>query len=100
MWPFKREPELKAGAIARLIELEERQAKLEKKLSQVELEWSEWFDKFRLMYARLTKRIRDAQGEPEPETSREDAPGRTIGAAPDTYHHPRGTAELARRFRS
>lgn len=73
------EPELTPAMKARLDELEERCRLQEKGLKALELDWQEWFDKFRLLYARLSKRMRDAakDAETDPE-SPQDAPGRTI----------------------
>jgi len=66
------EPELSRALIKRLEELDERQRLQEKGLKSLELDWQEWFDKFRLLYARLSKRLRDAaQSDAQ---SREDAP--------------------------
>lgn len=87
MWPFghtkafpadEREPVLSAAMKARLDELEENNRKLEKALRALELDWSEWFNKFRLLYARLTKRIRD-----EEKNLAQDAPGATNGERSD-----------------
>lgn len=75
--------ELKPELLSRLDRIEERLAQQEKGLKTLELDWQEWFDKFRLLYARLTKRVRDAINatpEVEHEKSREDAPGPTISS--------------------
>jgi hypothetical protein len=84
----KAEPELSAELKARLLEIEERQRLQEKGLKLLEMEWQEWFDKFRLMYARLSKRIKDAaQANGDGPESPEDAPratkDRLVG-----YGHP------------
>lgn len=89
-WPWQvhtpplAEPELSPALKRRLDELEETNRRLaanlvlqEKGLKALELDWQEWFDKFRLMYARLSKRIKDA-AEATPETH-QDAPGDTNG---------------------
>lgn len=54
------EPRLSRDLIERLERIDERQRMQEKGLKSLELEWQEWFDKFRLMYARLSKRIKEA----------------------------------------
>lgn len=81
------EPKLSPTLVARLAELDERQRLQEKGLKSLELEWQEWFDKFRLMYARLSKRIRDAaavdESNPDAPQSPQDAPQST---------NPRGVA--------
>lgn len=58
--------------------LSERVADLEKRMDSVEMEWSEWFDKFRRLYARLAKRQEreektDADGPGRPQEARTDA---------------------------
>lgn len=67
------------GLLKRLIEIEARQVTLERSVKTIDAEWSEWFDKFRHMYARLAKRIKDADSATE---SREDAPRPTIDPVP------------------
>lgn len=59
----------------KLAELERRLTYLEDKYKAVDVEWSEWFEKYRRLYARLAKRESDAKkrdGEPLPES---DTPG-------------------------
>ena len=98
MWPFgphapMQEPELSPEMKKRLDELGDRTAAVEKGLKGLVLDWDEWFDKFRLMYARLSKRIRDSQAqaaETEAEETRQDAPGRTIAPPPSPGYHPPG----------
>lgn len=66
----RREPELHPDLIKRLDALEDANRRTEKAMKALELDWGEWFDKFRLLYARLSKRIRDATPpaeEPAPE---------------------------------
>lgn len=84
-----KEPELSPDLVRRLIELDERQKAQERQLKALDMEWSEWYEKFRLMYARLAKRIKDAAdvvGDgPE---SNHDAPGPTIDPPPSPgYGH-------------
>ena len=52
MWPFppKTAPPTDAGLTARL-------EKLERQVEALDLEWSEWFDKYRRLYARIAKRV-------------------------------------------
>lgn len=58
MWPFTgRKPKPDQGP--QLSDLERRVAKLEGRWDEIEIEWSEWFDKFRRLYARLAKRVHD-----------------------------------------
>jgi len=56
-------------------------AKLNKRLDAIEMEWMEWFDKFRRLYARLAKRQEREAAEEENKSS-EDAPGREIDIQP------------------
>lgn len=95
----------RADLVARLLDLEERTTRLERAVKGIDTDWSEWFDKFRRLYARIAKRQeRDEDGA----QSTEDAPETTIGQE----RHPRllprvqapaeaveGTAHLSRRFR-
>lgn len=68
------EPRLSPEFKRRLDALEESNRRVEKALSALELDWSEWFNKFRLLYARLTKRVQD-----EEKRSLDDAPRSTNG---------------------
>lgn len=78
-----REPELSPELRKRLLAIEEKQLQLEKEQRGLELDWSEWFNKFRLLYARLTKRIND-----EEKKSLEEAPQPTNGDRPHVgYGH-------------
>ena len=75
MWPFTRsspEPEPDLDVLARL-------DALEKRIETIDVEWSEWFDKFRRLYARLAKRVHD--DEKRPEAPENPSNGRS-GAAP------------------
>ncbi len=68
---------------ARLDALEERCRLQEKGLKALELDWQEWYDKFRLLFARLSKRITEAaKAEGNGAESHEDAPGPTITREP------------------
>lgn len=81
------EPQLSPELRKRLDELEEQNRKTERQLSRLELDWSEWFNKFRLLYARLTKRVKD-----EEEKAAEDAPRSTNGdraSLPYPENYPR-----------
>jgi hypothetical protein len=72
------EPRLSRELIQRLEKLDENQRLQEKGLKSLELEWQEWFDKFRLMYARLSKRIKEAADvNPDTPQSSQDAPQST-----------------------
>jgi len=94
MWPFDRKPtELLPEALPpgrdladiakRLDEFARRADKLEATVKQVDTEWSEWFDKFRRLYARIAKRQeRDEESEAADKTPRQDDPGRAIDIQP------------------
>jgi len=72
------EPELSPALKRRLDELDERNRLQEKGLKALELDWQEWYDKFRLLFMRLSKRITDAaKAEENGSQSREDAPRTT-----------------------
>lgn len=89
------------GLLKRLIEIEARQVTLERAVKTIDAEWSEWFDKFRHMYARLAKRIKDAsQAEGDgtgSQESHQDAPGRAIEPIPSPGYHPSPRASVAGR---
>ena len=79
MWPFT--PKTAATTDARLIE---RLEILERQVRTIDQEWSEWYDKYRRLYARIAKRVeRDADSDPP---ARQDAPGATKRAAVDGQH--------------
>lgn len=72
----------------------DRQAKLEadldklsRKVSALEMDWNEWYDKFRRLYARIAKR-QSREEELEAETSRQDDPGRTNGTLQVSQYPP------------
>lgn len=77
------EPELSPDMRQRLDALHERQDRFERIVKELRLEWDEMYDKFRLLFARLSKRIKDATALVEPDEngqqSRQDAPGSTNG---------------------
>lgn len=54
-WPFRRS-EQDFDAQARI-------EALERKIKSLEVEWDEWYDKYRRLYARLSKRV-ERDGEP------------------------------------
>jgi hypothetical protein len=87
MWPFssaRRKPEP-----TRLeLDLGERMEKLERSIRDVRLDWDDMYEKFRLLYARAAKRIRESARLTEEET-REDAPGPTISKG-SPLDHPLG----------
>jgi hypothetical protein len=84
MWPFTR-----TTAAATDERLEKRLEEIERKLRTIDQEWSEWYDKYRRLYARIAKRVeRDSDDAPQ---SRQDAPGATKRAevVPDHLPLPR-----------
>lgn len=44
--------------------LEDRLARIERRLDTIDVEWSGWFDKFRRLYARIAKRV-ERQDDPD-----------------------------------
>jgi hypothetical protein len=73
MWPFSRRQRLSSDE-------RERLESLERRLKVIEADWDEWYDKFRRLYARLSKRVERGEGN-EPESPAEP---RTNGPAPHT----------------
>jgi hypothetical protein len=55
MWPFTRRKRERAVDPS----LYERLDDLEKRVNAIDVEWSEWYDKYRRLYARLAKRVHD-----------------------------------------
>src|SRR5438876_9692451 len=56
-------------SLKRIEELEERCDELEKRAKQIDLEWSDTYEKFRLLYMRLSKRVQQlSAAENSPET--------------------------------
>jgi hypothetical protein len=59
MWPFKSKPE--PGV------LEETKRQLESRIRTLEGEWDDTYERFRLLYARLSKRVKQLDQAPEGE---------------------------------
>jgi hypothetical protein len=90
------------GADPALLErLTKLEARLDRDLKGLEIEWTSWYDKFRQLYNRLAKR--KSRGQNEDEEAQETVEA-TNGAEPppDPYQPPEvaSTSHLARRFRS
>lgn len=85
-WPWTRELQkvdkgvstehLQAALAALRAELESQIKELDRVVATVDTEWSDWFDKFRRLYARLAKREQRAA---ELEQSAENPPEDTNG---------------------
>lgn len=77
MWPFTAAttPPPQSATDAGL---RDRVADLERQVQALEIEWSEWFDKYRRLYARIAKRAE--RDEKEEGKSRDVAPGSKNGA--------------------
>lgn len=91
MWPFGRRVENHPPTTGYELSpgLEARLAALEKAHAQRELEWSDWFDKFRRLYARIARRMERAADEnPDAPQSPQDAPESTKSHPPAGYGHP------------
>lgn len=100
MWGFSRRPpehEPSPALIARLDALEDANRRLEKAQKGLEVDWSEWFNKFRLLYARLSKRVREDESARTLEEQAQEAPGATISPPPFTGPHPHRAPQLPRR---
>lgn len=77
-------------------ELEQRVSRLEGRMKSIEVEWDEWFDKYRRLYARLAKRVQ--QQREDDETASQDAPG-PLFSHQAGVGVPSQSAHLAARFR-
>lgn len=76
------EPELIPALTKRLDELCDRQDRFDRVVKELRLEWDEMYDKMRLLFARASKRIKDAaNAEPEAPEQREDPLSGTIHRA-------------------
>jgi hypothetical protein len=105
MWPWQTngsnhapmsEPELNPALKKRLDDLSDRQDRHERVLKDIRLEWDEMYDKFRLLYARVAKRIKDAaKADDEAPESLQDAPRATKDRIPGYGHPP--LHDIARR---
>jgi len=60
---------------------------IERRMKVIEADWEEWFDKYRRLYARLSKRV-------EREESPQNAPEPTNGAKPYRTTNPLALAIL------
>lgn len=75
----------------RLDDLAERLDRHERIVKELRLEWDEMYDKFRLLMARLSKRIRDAaklEDEPQDAPGRANGPRRMVGDLPEFPEPP------------
>jgi len=59
MWPFKSKPDP--------LTLEETKRNLESRMKSIEGEWDDTYERFRLLYARLSKRVKQLDQAPEGE---------------------------------
>lgn len=91
--PPMSEPQVSPELKARLDALDERARLQEKGLKELEMDWQEWYDKFRLLFGRLSKRISDAaKAEENGSQSRQDAPGATNSRLPTSHASPHDRA--------
>jgi len=92
MWPFgRREPDP---------ELAERVRDLERKMAVVDVEWSDWFDRYRRLYAKISKRAQEVpEDQPEGDRGANGQPGASFpGEDPSALHpHPTNPQLLLRR---
>ena len=73
----------------RVVKIEQRQELQEKGLKLLEMDWHEWFDKFRTLYVRLAKRVKQAVAQATQEE--QEGPPEPAGATRDQipgYGHP------------
>lgn len=93
MWKKQKTKKGPDGAIeTRLLALEHRFEAIERKMEGVDMEWSEWFDKFRRLYARLSKR---QQREDRAQEQNSEPEG--VGAGVPRITNPAALALLNRR---
>lgn len=73
-------------------EQEDRLVAVEKRLEAVEIEWSEWFDKYRRLYARLAKRqeAEERAGDAPPVPRNGPSPSRTMNPLAAALMRPHG----------
>lgn len=87
--PPATEPKLDVDLVRRLDALQERVERNERSLKAVQLEWDETYDKLRLLYARLSKRLTEAakldQETPQDAPGPRSGPRRMVGDLPE---HP------------
>jgi hypothetical protein len=73
MWPFsKPEPPVGYAELAALVERHREET--ERRMKEISVEWEDMFDRFRRLYAKISKRAKDA----------EDAVSRTVEDPGDT----------------
>lgn len=63
----RREPSREA--VEAVVRLEKRLQALEERWLEIDVQWSEWYDKYRRLYARLAKRVSDERKKEQPEKS-------------------------------
>jgi len=75
---------------------------LERQVKALVIEWDEWFDKYRRLYARLAKRVSDANKEPDvpEEPQAPQAPERPPGWERDKSYLRRLAAQLTNQQRN
>ena len=93
MWPFPAPTERKSET-EQLRALGDRIAAIERELRTVGVEWSEWYDKFRLLYARIAKRV---EREEKLQKGPQETPPDTNGDLPGVGA-PRGLRRSLRGF--
>lgn len=76
--------------------LDARLTELEKKVETIDLEWSEWFDKFRRLYARISKRVERDRDPDEKGPSRPAEPRPSSG---EGHTQPEPRSGLRRNLR-
>ena len=60
MWPFRRrDPDPTLHDV--LLLLEQHRERTDRRLKEIELEWSDMFDRFRRLYAKISKRAKEAE---------------------------------------
>lgn len=71
---FKRERTGQGPELERIVALERQVLELEKRVKEIDVEWSMWFDKFRRLLATISKRAQRAEEAPERHDQPEENP--------------------------
>lgn len=88
MWPF-RERKLYPTLVDVLRAVEQHRASTDQKIKQLEVEWNDMFDRFRRLYAKISKRAQEAErGEIEGPPGTEGSPGAIAPQMDAQAHYP------------
>lgn len=66
----------------RIVDLEKTVKRLEEEWAALDTEWTDWYEKFRLLHMRLAKRVKDAEAKDSREGDTQAGVGGNGGSAP------------------